>query len=138
MNDMVVHNELSGSYTGPKDKSKQLSERDIINRMNDVTHRCIGFEVPINIVIDNKPFTQTFYFKRNEENQKIWQVTTLLGDGGKLGDVPLRIMYEIPNVDFPLVKIAAMGLLYTRLSQMERMAYYETLNYELLEVTEGL
>jgi len=36
------------------------------------------------------------------------------------------------------VKIAAMGLLYVRLTQMERMSYYETLNYELLERTDGL
>ena len=134
----MVHKELSGTFSGPKDTSKQLTEKDIINRRNNIARQCIGFDVPIYIELENKQFTQMFHFNRDEENITIWQVTTLLGDGGKLGDVPIRIMYEIPKVDFPLVKIAAMGLLYVRLTQMERMSYYETLNYELLERTDGL
>lgn len=139
----MIHKELSGeNFTNIQDVKNiphHLTFKDIINKRHDtVTHQCIAFDVPIVIEVDNKPFTLVFNFKKDQEFEKVWEVTTLLGDGGKLGDVPLRIKYEIPKADFPLIKIAAMGLLYVRMTQAERMAFYETLNYELLEVTEGI
>lgn len=135
---MIVHNELSGSFTGPQDKTKQITDKDIINRQNDENCICIGFDVMVDFEYNNEKYIQRFHFMRNPENLSQWQIITLLGNGSTLGDVPIRIAYETPIANFPLVKIAAMGLMYLRLTQMERMSYYEALNYELLERTNGV
>ena len=135
---MYVHKELNGGYTFPdKENSKQLTSKEIINKRN-FNSQLIGFDVPIDIELNNSIITQVYHFEKDRELDKVWQVYTLLGNGTHLGDVPLRVAYEIPTKDFPVLKIAAMGLLYFKLALQERMAYYETLNYELLEKTDGL
>lgn len=134
---MIVHKELSGSFSGPQDKSKQLTDKDIKNKTN-YNNLCSGFDVSIDFEYNNKIYTQEFHYRRVLDAPKTWQVTTLLGDGGQLGDVPIRIVYEVPLENFPLLKVAAMGMLYVQLSQRERMSYYETLNYELGERVQGL
>lgn len=133
----IIHRELSGSFSGPQDTSKQLKDKDIKNKTN-YNGVCSGFDVDIELEYNNKIIVQEFHYRRVLDVPKTWSVTTLLGDGGQLGDVPIRIVYETPTENFPLVKVAAMGLLYVRLTQMERMSYYEALNYELIERTDGL
>ena len=136
---MVTHNEFKNTYSGPKINDKQLKQKDLINKRHEPNNlMCIGFDVEIVLEIQNKPFTQTFHYDRDLENPKIWQITSQLGDGGTLGDVPIRIQYETPIKDFELVKVAAMGLLYVKLTLQERTNFYEMLNYELVEVTEGI
>lgn len=135
---MMVHKELSG-YSGEINSTKQLKEKDIINKTNDVvTKQCIHFEVALDFEYNNEMITQYFYFNRDKMYEKVWEVTTIIGDGGDLGSEPLRIKYEIPQLNFPLLKIAAMGLLYIQLTIRERNAYREAINYELLEKTNGI
>ena len=136
---MVTHNEFKNTYSGPKTQDKQLTIKDLINKRHEPNSlMCIGFDVEVVLEIQNKPFIQVFHYDRNLENPNIWQITSQLGDGGTLGDVPIRIQYETPIKDFELVKVAAMGLLYVKLTLQERTNFYEMLNYELVEATEGI
>lgn len=133
----MIHNELNGIFNGPKDVSKQLTEKDIINKTN-YKNKCSGFDVKLELEYNNKIIIQELHFRRVQEFDKTWKVTTLIGDDGALGCVPINIMYETPIDNFPLVKTAAMGMMYLKLTLSERMAYYESLNYELLEKVNGL
>lgn len=133
---MIIHKELSG-YNNESNPTNQLKETDIINKTNDaVTKQCIHFEVVLNIEYNDKMIKQYFYFDRGLG--EVWQVTTLIGDGGELGNEPIRVQYEVPKINFPLLKTAAMGLLYIQLTIRERNAYREAINYEILEKTNGL
>lgn len=134
---MDVHKELKNSFVGAPDKTKQLTEKDLLNRTN-YNHVCSGFDVKLEIEVNNKILPQEFHFRRVLDIPKTWRVTTLLGDNGPLGCIPLQVMYEVPSDLFPLVKVAAMGMIYLKLTLSERMAYYETLNYEITDKVNGL
>lgn len=137
---MQVHRELNGFGESTVTKEKQITMQDLKNKEHqdiDGTVICTYFDYAVYIDVGkNELIEQRFHFKRVDE--KVWQVTCLIGNGEQLGDMPMRIVYEVPKRDFDLVKIAAMGLLYIKLTLQERVGFYESLNYELLEVTNGI
>ena len=136
---MIVHKELSGS-TVPQTYEKQIEMQDLKYKRHKLVGErtiCVGFDYTAYIDTgNNEILPQRFIF--NNMGNKVWEVYGLLGDGQGLGNLPIRIHYEVPKENMDLVKICAMGLLYIRLQLQEYAGFYERINYELLEVTNGL